>query len=148
MIVYLRIQIPNYIYNHLSKLINISEAASIAIHSVVAIAKSKEKLNATELAISTNVSRNHLAKVMHLLTKFGYLISDRGPKGGFILNKLPNEICLLELFETVEGSIEDISCMGNCLSCPFKDCIFGGLTSKFSNEFKNYLKNTKISDLI
>jgi len=115
---------------------------------MVAIAKSKEKLNATELAISTNVSRNHLAKVMQQLTKFGYLISDRGPKGGFILNKLPEEICLLDIFEMVEGNIEDISCMGNCEICPFKDCIFGGLTSKFTNEFKNYLKNTKISDLI
>ena len=73
----------------MSKIINISEAASIAIHSVVAIAKSKVKLNATELAVSTNVSRNHLAKVMQQLTKFGYLSSDRGPKGGFILNKLP-----------------------------------------------------------
>ena len=132
----------------MSRIINISEAASIAIHSVVAIAKSKVKLNATELAISTNVSRNHLAKVMQQLTKFGYLTSDRGPKGGFILNKLPNEICLLDLFEMVEGSIEDISCMGNCAVCPFKDCIFGGLASKFTNEFKNYLKNTKISDLI
>jgi Rrf2 family protein len=132
----------------LSRIINISEAASIAIYTVVAIAKSKEKLNATELAISTNVSRNHLAKVMQQLTKYGYLISDRGPKGGFVLNKLPDEICLLDLFELVEGSIEDISCMGDCAICPFKDCVFGGLASKLTNEFKNYLKNTKISDLI
>ncbi len=132
----------------MSRIINISEAASIAIYTVVAIAKSKEKLNATELAISTNVSRNHLAKVMQQLTKYGYLISDRGPKGGFVLNKLPDEICLLDLFELVEGSIEDISCMGDCAICPFKDCVFGGLASKLTNEFKNYLKNTKISDLI
>lgn len=132
----------------MSRIINISEAASIAIHSMVAIAKSKDKLNANELAISTNVSRNHLAKVMQQLTKFGYLSSDRGPKGGFVLNKLPDEISLLELFELVEGGIEDLSCMGNCQICPFKDCIFGGLTSKFTFEFKNYLKNTRISDLI
>ncbi len=132
----------------MSKIINISEAASIAIYSIVAIARSKEKLNATELAISINVSRNHLAKVMQQLTKYGYLISDRGPKGGFKLNKLPEEICLLDLFELVEGNIEDISCMGDCAVCPFKDCVFGGLASKLTNEFKNYLKNTKISDLI
>lgn len=85
---------------------------------------------------------------MHQLTKYGYLVSDRGPKGGFLLNKNPEEINLLELFEMVEGNIEDISCIGNCTKCPFKDCIFGGLASKFTNEFKDYLKNTKISDLI
>jgi Rrf2 family protein len=132
----------------LSKIINISEAASIAIHSMVTIAKAKDKINATELAKASNFSRNHLAKVMQQLTKCGYLISDRGPKGGFILGRKATEISLLEIFELVEGDIEDISCMGNCAICPFKDCIFGGLTSKLSREFKEYLTKTKISDLI
>ena len=115
---------------------------------MVTIAKSNEKLNATELANSSNVSRNHLAKVMQLLTKNGYLISDRGPKGGFVLNKKPENICLLEIFEMVDGSIEDISCKDNCEVCTFKDCIFGNLTSKFTDEFKSYLKNTTLLDLI
>ncbi len=148
MIVYLRIQIPKYKIKQLSKIINISEAASIAIYSMVTIAKAEVKINATELAKASNFSRNHLAKIMHQLTKYGYLVSDRGPKGGFVLGRKPNEISLLALFELVEGNIEDISCVGNCATCPFKDCIFGGLASKLTNEFKEYLKITKISDLI
>ena len=115
---------------------------------MVAVAKSKVKINATELADVSNFSRNHLSKVMHQLTKCGYLISDRGPKGGFVLGKKPEEITLLEIFELVEGDIEDISCMGNCAICPFKDCIFGGLMSKLTKEFKSYLEATKLSDLI
>ncbi len=132
----------------MSKIINISEAASIAIHSVVSVAKAKTKINATELAKASSFSRNHLAKVMHQLTKYGYLISDRGPKGGFVLGRKPDKISLLELFELVEGNIEDVSCVGDCTTCPFKDCIFGGLASKLTNEFKEYLETTKISDLI
>ena len=132
----------------MSKIINISEAASIAIHSMVTIAKEKDKINAIELAKVSNFSKNHLAKVMHQLTKYGYLISDRGPKGGFVLGKQPNEISLLELFELIEGSIDDVSCIGNCSVCPFEKCIFGDFASKFTNEFKEYLKNTKLSDLI
>ncbi len=132
----------------MSRIINISEAASIAIHSMVAIAKSKVKINANELAIASNFSRNHLSKVMHQLTKSGFLISDRGPKGGFVLGRDADEITLLEIFELVEGIIEDINCMGNCAICPFKDCIFGGLTSKLTREFKEYLSKTKLSDLI
>ena len=132
----------------MSKIVSLSEAASIAIHSMVAIAKSKDKINATELALASNFSRNHLAKVMHQLSKCGYLISDRGPKGGFVLGRKASEITLLEIFELVEGDIEDLSCFGNCLICPFKDCIFGGLTSKLTREFKTYLKSTYLSDLI
>ena len=76
----------------MSKIINISEAASIAIHSTVAIAKSKNKLNANELAQMINVSKNHLSAVMQVLTKNGLIASERGPKGGFFLKKNAIEI--------------------------------------------------------
>lgn len=115
---------------------------------MVTIAKAKAKINATDLAKASNFSRNHLAKIMQQLTKYGYLVSDRGPKGGFLLARKAEQITLLELFELVEGEIEDTSCMGNCEICPFKDCIFGGLRSKLSKEFKEYLTKTRLSDLI
>lgn len=132
----------------MSKIINISEAASIAIHSTVAIAKSKNKLNANELAKMINVSKNHLSAVMQVLTKNGLIASERGPKGGFFLKKNAFEISLLDLYKLIDGTIEDYNCMGNCSSCPFNKCIFGGLAGKFTTEFKDYLSKTKVSDLI
>lgn len=132
----------------MSKIINISEAASIAIHSTIAIAKSKNKLNANELAQMINVSKNHLSAVMQVLTKNGLIASERGPKGGFFLKKNAIEISLLDLYKLIDGTIEDYNCVGNCSSCPFNKCIFGGLTGKFTAEFKDYLSKTKVSDLI
>lgn len=132
----------------MNKIINISEAASIAIHSTIAIARNGEKINSTKLAFMIKVSRNHLASVMQILTKNGIITSERGPRGGFLLKKEANKISLLDIYELIEGNIEKYKCVSNCASCPFKKCIFGGLTNKFFLEFKNYLGNTKISDLI
>lgn len=132
----------------MNKIINISEGASIAIHSIVAIAKSTKKNNANELAMMIKVSKNHLSAIMQILTKNGLITSERGPKGGFLLKKSSNEITLLNIYELIEGKIEENNCIGNCNSCSFKKCIFGGLTNKFTLEFKEYLSNTKVYDLI
>ena len=131
----MRIQILKYINKEMSKIINMSEAASIGIHSILVVAKSEVKLNANQLAEQLKFSKSHLAKVMHILTKNGYLTSERGPKGGFVLNKNPKKISLLEIYEVVEGVIEDFNCVTACTKCPFRDCIFGGLTTKFTEEY-------------
>jgi Rrf2 family protein len=137
-----------YINNKMSKIVNISEAASIAIHSIILVAKSEVKLNANQIAETLNFSRNHLSKVMHVLAKNGYLSSERGPKGGFMLNKDPKKISLLEIYEVVEGIVEAFNCVTACAKCPFKTCIFGGLTTKFTEEFTLHLRTTKVADLI
>ncbi len=132
----------------MSKIVNISEAASIAIHSMVLIANSERLLNASDLSIQMKFSKNHLSKVLQSLTKNQYLESVRGPKGGFLLGKKPEQINLLELFELVDGRFELEECHGNCTSCMFRYCIFGGLTSKFAVEFHQYLEQTTLKDLI
>ena len=85
----------------MSRLIHISEAASLAIHSLALIASSKMRLNAKKIAGILHVSQNHLAKILQVLEN----------------------------------------------NCPFISCIFGGKPDKLTNEFVEYLTNTKISDL-
>jgi len=67
----------------MNKLINISEATSIAIHSLAIIARKEEMVNAQYLAKVTGFSKNHISKVLQILVKQSFIISTRGPKGGF-----------------------------------------------------------------
>ena len=132
----------------MQKIINISEATSIAIHSMVAIA-GKERINAFDIAKQTHFSKNHIAKVLQQVGKSGLIKSERGPSGGFSLAKPANEISLLDVYQVMEGnSNEDMCCNEKDKSCPFKECIFGGLTNRFAKEFIDYLKSKKLSDLI
>lgn len=128
----------------MSKIVNISEAASIAIHSHAIMASSKRHINVTQIADMTGFSKNHLSKIMQRLAKGNYLKSVRGPKGGFILNCDSKKISLLEVFELIEGNIEENPCTTHTDQCIFRNCIFGGMTMRLSEEFKNYLQRTTI----
>ncbi len=132
----------------MAKVVHISEAASLAVHGMVLIAGSSEILNVNQIADITHSSRNHLAKVMQILVKNGYLDSVRGPKGGFTLKGDPRQINLLEIYELIEGNIEEHHCGIETQKCPFDICVFGGLADKFSADFIEYLRNKTLFDLI
>ena len=133
----------------MSKIIYISEAVSLALHSMALIAKSKKMINANEIADFMKFSKNHLSKVLQVLVRYDYLNSIRGPKGGFTLKKNAQEISLLEIYEIFEGKISKQNCvLHNNGVCPYASCVFGGLIGKFSREFELYLKNKTIADFI
>ena len=90
----------------MSRLVHISEAASLAIHSLALIASSKVRLNAKKIAEILHVSQNHLAKILQVLAKNEYLVSNRGPGGGFILRKNADKVSMLEIYQLIEGNVD------------------------------------------
>ncbi|MDO9511622.1 MAG: Rrf2 family transcriptional regulator [Bacteroidales bacterium] len=132
----------------MSKLINISEAASIAVHAMVLIARSGEMMNAGQLSVITGFSKNHISKVLNILAREQFLDSERGPKGGFILRKNPEDITLLMVYEVVDGSINQQPCANQCSLCLASGCVFGGFSVLFTNEFRGYLAQSRLSDLM
>ena len=142
----MRIAIPNYCII-MSKFINISEAASLAIHSMALIAVGNAKLNVNKIAEITGASRNHLAKVLQTLVKYDLLVSNRGPKGGFELKRAADQVSLFEVYQLMEGTIDRDHCGLHTSPCPFSDCIFGGMTRQFTSDFIEYLQNKKLSDI-
>ena len=130
----------------MSTFIHISEASTIALHSLALIARSEEKLNAGKLAEVTLFSRNHLAKVLHILVRHNYLSSLRGPHGGFELKRDPKDISLMEIYELMEGELESFQCAITCSNCYFDECLFGNHPHRFSGEFRDYLQGKSIND--
>ena len=131
----------------MSRLIHISEAASLAIHSMALIASSTVRLNAKKISEILHVSQNHLAKILQVLAKNEYLESNRGPGGGFTLKKNADQVSMLEIYQLIEGNVDCQFCGIIENQCPFITCIFGGKPDKLTNEFVEYLTITKISDL-
>ncbi len=131
----------------MSKLINISEATSIAIHSMALIGREKRQINANEISRITGFSKNHLSKVLQTLVKQGYLKSIRGPKGGFTLNFAPDKISLLEVYEVFEGKVSVDYCKEHNEKCPFENCIYGDILDDISADFRKRFGNRRISDV-
>ena len=127
--------------------VHISEMVSLALHSMVFIADSdKDIVNVKEISAATGCSEAHLVKVLQRLVQAGFLYSIRGPKGGFGLNKQPEDITLLDIYQVFDSSLGVAGCPTNHRTCPFKFCIFGGVPEKLSQEFIDYLRQKKIID--
>ena len=127
-------------------LFNLSEAATIALHSLAIIANSKDTVNVNDLGDLTKFSRNHLAKVLNVLAKNNYLTSLRGPSGGYSLSEKAADVSLYEILNVVEGNVEQFECTITCKECYFDGCLFGDQPNEFTSNFIKYLKEKTISD--
>jgi Rrf2 family protein len=83
--------------------------------------------------------------VLQRLVKNDMLKSVRGPAGGFTLKKLPESISLLDVYESIEGSIEITDCPLAHDICGFDNCIMGSIVNKMSIEFRRYLGEQTLS---
>jgi len=132
----------------MSKIISLSEAASIAVHSMVLIASAKESLNVIKISERTGASRHHAAKILQRLVKEGFLNSNRGPSGGFMLRIPAADITLLQVYEAIEGKLEEGKCPVNSPVCPFQKCLMNNIVNKMTQEFKQYMSSQTLNDFI
>jgi Rrf2 family protein len=132
----------------MSELVQISEAALLALHSMVLIAQAKGGwVSVHEMAKQTGASENHLAKVMQRLTRANLVNSVRGPKGGFLLAQDASKIFLLDIYEAIEGKVGNGSCPFHKESCLFQMCIFHGLIGKTTAELVKHLASTSLESM-
>jgi Rrf2 family protein len=124
----------------MAKIFSMSEAASIAIHSMVLVARNENGINAVKIAEQTGFSKNHISKVAQRLVKDDLLKSLRGPSGGFTLKKEPKDITLLDIYQSIEGPLEITDCPLANEICNFDQCVMGNVVNKMSKEFKKFLK--------
>jgi len=83
----------------------ISRKALYAIRALTYVASTRgDRLcTITEIAEKEEIPREYIAKILKELTTKGFLASYRGIKGGYRLNKSPDDISLLNILEAVQG---------------------------------------------
>lgn len=129
-------------------LVNISEAASLALHTMAVLASaSDQRFTNQGLAAKLKASSHHLAKVMQRLAKAGLVHSVRGPQGGFRLGRAAQSVTLLEIYEAVDGPVDDGVCLLGEPLCEGMDCVLGKYILSVHRQMRNYLAETKLSAL-
>ena len=129
-------------------LVRISEPASLALHATALLAKHKDRRFANrEIADALHVSEHHLAKVMQQLAKARVVNSTRGPRGGFQLLRLAEEITLLEIYEAVEGRVGEAECLLGERSCDGSECMIGQLVHSVQQHVRTQLAETTLAKL-
>jgi len=94
----------------------LTQATDYAFRAVLYLARfaSEEFINAQVIAEKEEIPMRFLLKIMRSLIKAGIVKSHRGVGGGYSLNKMPEEITLLDVVEAVEGPV----IVNRCLISP------------------------------
>lgn len=80
----------------------LSKTAEYALRAVACLAQdSDQPRSADYLAEQTKVPRRYLHKVLQDLCKAELLMSRSGPGGGYLLDRLPDEITILDVVNAV-----------------------------------------------
>ncbi len=87
----------------------------MAIH-YIAVHDSLGAVSAKRIADEFGIPPELLAKVLQRLAKRRLIVSQNGPKGGYVLARQPNEITVGEVVRALEGPINIVGCMdhGGC----------------------------------
>ncbi len=132
----------------MGSLVRISEAASLAIHTMALLARESEEHFTNEtIARRLGASGHHLAKVMPRLVKAGLVESVRGPLGGFRLGVSAKDVQLLQIYEAVEGPVADAGCPLGRPACKEENCMLGTLMCRLHQQACDYLASTTVEDL-
>ena len=130
------------------RLINISEAVSLGLHTMVLLATDTERrFSNPEIAETLDVSGHHLAKVMQRLVRAGLVDSVSGPRGGFLLATPAQEIGLLRIYEAIEGTLADEGCLLRKSTCDGRNCVLGEVLHSLHEQLRDYLSNTTLAGL-
>ena len=128
--------------------LRISEAASLAMHALGYLANREDgPITSREIAARFEISEAHLSKVMQRLVKVELLRSVRGPRGGFTLNRSPESVTLLEIFEAIEGRFEPSQCLLSSAICDGDDCILGNIVVEANTMLRARLEETTLVDV-
>ena len=130
-------------------MLKISDAVNLGFHAMLLLAlepKGKE-VSVVALAKRLDVSDNHLSKVMQRLSKAGVVKSKRGPKGGFFLAKSPEQIRLLDIYETIDGPLSEETCLLSKPICDGTCCLLGSLLVDMQRQIRSHLTQTTLADI-
>lgn len=134
----------------MGRLLRISDAANFAIHAMVLIsqANGRRRMSVMELAGILDVSEAHLGKVLQRLTRQGFLMSRRGPGGGFELARDPHEVTLLDVVSAIDGPLTAGPCLLGRPLCVSKRCAMLGVLEKVHKLVFDHLEGTRLSDVV
>jgi len=115
----------------------------------IARADQNNPLNISRIAESQAVSRKYLESLLVKLKKHGILKSLRGQKGGYMLQKAPEDISIFEISEALDGPVMLVNCRIDDQICNRqKSCTTVHLWEHLTEKLTGEMKSITLSDLI
>ena len=124
-----------------------------AVMAMADLAKNnvKEPISLTEISLRQGISLSFLEQLFLRLKKNNLVLSARGPNGGYVLSKSPEEIKLSSIIKAVGEKIKTVKCKKNSKrGCNGKSikCITHNLWDDLEIHINNFFEKNTLGDLI
>ena len=135
-------------------MLRISKLTDYAMLIVHAMAKNSAKslpeavVSAKQLAEALHLPLPTVSKVLKMLAEAGLLISQRGPVGGYRLQRAAGEISLVDVISAMEGDLAVTDCCSQTKLCTIDSfCALRQNWLKINAQVRALLANFSILDM-
>ena len=124
-----------------------------AVMAMADLAKNKFKkpTSLTEISLRQGISIAYLEQLFLKLRKNNLVKSVRGPSGGYVLNRPPEEIKLLSIISAVDEKIKTVKCKKESKKgCNGKSikCITHNLWDELEKHINKFFENNTLNDIL
>jgi Rrf2 family protein len=127
-----------------------SRSAEYAVRAFVNLSRVPEGKLAMvkQIAEEEKIPLHFLAKILQQLARKGLLRSNKGPTGGFSLQKKPAEISLMQVVEATDGLNDYYRCVSGLAECNDEQpCGMHDSWKALRSRIIGYLEKTSIADI-
>tara|TARA_Y100000590_G_scaffold457141_1_gene609114 strand:- start:227 stop:661 length:435 start_codon:yes stop_codon:yes gene_type:complete len=110
-----------------------------------------EPINLTEISLRQGISISFLEQIFLKLKKNNLVQSSRGPTGGYLLSKSPDEIKLSSIIKAVNEEVKTVGCKKESKKgCNGKSmkCITHDLWDDLEVHINNFFEKNTLKDII
>jgi Rrf2 family protein len=129
-----------------------TKSTAYTLQALIELSKFDKPIDVTKLAEITDIPKPFLAKLLQILSKQGFVKSFKGIHGGFLLDKKPQEIKILEIFKIIEDKDSLVFyCSNNSAGCVRNRSTICSTLPFFSfleNKLNEILKDMTLKDVI
>jgi Rrf2 family transcriptional regulator, iron-sulfur cluster assembly transcription factor len=129
----------------------LSKTSKYCLQALILIASldQKECVLAKQIAGSLSIPKEYLNKVLRLLVKEKFLVSLKGPQGGFSLARPSHDITVYEIITVIDGTEFFDSCIIQPVTCDEnKPCALHDYWHRILRQIRTVLDNVTLADLV
>jgi Rrf2 family protein len=133
----------------LEEMINLSTRGRYATRILVNLARVPEGTakSARKIAQEEGITADYVEQLLIKLKTSGYIRSKRGKQGGAMLARRPENICIAELLQVIEGEMSIVPCITQ--DCERKrDCPTRSLWKEANNALVRVFRESSVADLV
>tara|TARA_X000000368_G_C22524637_1_gene490759 strand:- start:80 stop:544 length:465 start_codon:yes stop_codon:yes gene_type:complete len=134
-------------------LMKLTSKGRYAVMAMADLAKvsNDQPTNLSEISLRQGISISFLEQIFSKLKKSNLVYSSRGPSGGYLLSKSPNEIKLLSIIKAVDEKVKTVGCKKESKkSCTGKSikCITHNLWDDLEKHINSFFEKNTLEDIV